>query len=73
MNEPEKCFFVTEFMERGTLDECLKSERGNDFSLREYSWQRRGQKVALDVIEAVAWLHRERGPRKKFLSHNDLK
>jgi serine/threonine protein kinase len=73
LERPEECFFVTEWMERGTLMECIKGESGLDVSDREYSWQCRGQKIALDIIEAIAWLHRERGQRQHYICHGDLK
>jgi serine/threonine protein kinase len=59
-------FLVFEWMDRGTLKGCIKTHPG------EFSWGRRGQTVALQVAQGLAWLHERRGFRKEYVVHFDM-
>jgi hypothetical protein len=46
---------VTEWMERGTLEDCLQADLANETD--EFSWEKLGKRVAVDMSEGLAFLH----------------
>ena len=50
-SESNDFFIVTELMERGSLDDCLRKHKD------EFAWDRLGKKVLLDAAKGLLYLH----------------